>query len=49
MIKAKYDFDPDEQKHLEEFRQRLRELDQKFNEEGINFMPLDKIGVSVQF
>ncbi|MFK7827487.1 MAG: hypothetical protein AB8G05_25300 [Oligoflexales bacterium] len=49
LMEANYEFDEKGAKYLQEFRNNLIELDKKFTREGMNFMPLSKIGVSVQF
>lgn len=49
LMEANYQFDQKDMQHLANFRQNLIELDKKFTAEGINFMPLSQIGVSIQF
>jgi len=49
LMQSEYNFNEREEKALLSFRRCLTELDEKFTKENKNYMPLSKIGVSIQF
>lgn len=50
LIKTEYDFeDPEFQNYVRQFKERLMRYDKTCVEQGIQFMPLDKIAASIQY